>query len=249
MRRKRRTATKKKRHKKRYLLKFIIIVAVLIGLYAGLHTNHFDVNGIAVGGNKEITDEAIVKLSGIKTGDNIFDTHPWLVQRKIKKNLYIESVKVKRKLPNKIEIIVTERSGKAQLKMGSKYVITDNSGMVLEVSSKVRNITLVSGVKVTEASAGDIVKVKENSAYNKVMKLIKAAEDGDLYFKTIDMDGSMINACVYGKLRCRGRYSNFMEAIKKETLKSVIYDLYQKGKDRGVVSIGSNDYCSFEPEK
>ncbi len=32
--------------------------------------------------------------------------------------------------------------------MGDKYVITDNTGMVLEVSNDARNVTTVSGVTV-----------------------------------------------------------------------------------------------------
>lgn len=243
------TPGRKKRRKKRYLLKFIVIIAVIAGLYAGLHIDRFDINGIAVGGNKEISDEEILKLSGISNGDNIFDTHPWFVERKIKKNLYIETVDVRRKLPDKIEIIVKERSGKAQFVMGDKYVITDNTGMVLEVSSDVRNVTTVSGVTVTGVELEKTVKVKEISEYSKAMSLIKAAEEGDLYFKSIDMNSSQVTAKVYKKLRCQGQYSNFMNVIENQTLKAVIFDLYQKGKDCGVISIGSNDYCSFSPKK
>ena len=133
--------------------------------------------------------------------------------------------------------------------MGDKYVITDNTGMVLEVSNDARNVTTVSGVTVTEAEPEKTVKVKERSEYNKAMSLIKAAEEGDLYFKSIDINGSRVTAKVYKKLRCRGQYSNFINAIENQTLKAVIFDLYQKGKDRGVISIGSNDYCSFSPKK
>ena len=75
------TSGRKKRRKKHYLLKLIIIIAVLAGIYAGLHIERFDINGVAVGGNKEISDEEILKLSGISTGDNIFDTHPWFVEK------------------------------------------------------------------------------------------------------------------------------------------------------------------------
>lgn len=62
-------------------------------------------------------------------GENIFDVHPLFAQHRIKENLYIKKVRVKRKLPNKIEISVMERSGKAQFQMGKRFVITDNEGM------------------------------------------------------------------------------------------------------------------------
>ena len=144
------------------------------------------------------------------------------MEKKIKKNLYIETVDVKRKLPDKIEIIVRERSGKAQFAMGDKYVITDNTGMVLEVSNDARNVTTVSGVTVTEAEPEKTVKVKERSEYNKAMSLIKAAEEeeGDLYFKSIDINGSRVTAKVYKKLRCRGQLQQFHQRYREPDAES-----------------------------
>lgn len=236
---------KKKRHKKNYLLRAILLIAVCVGLYFALHIDYFTINGIAVVGNKEISDEEIVALSEVKTGENLFDVHPWFVQRKIKKNLYVESVDVDRKLPNKVEIHVTERGGKAQFIMGKKYVVTDNEGMVLEIAKEERKVTLVENVTLEEAELKDDVKVKETSVYDKSMKMIQVMEDNDLYFKKIKISGSNVEAYVYDTLVCKGRYDNVMTAIKSDALKAVIYDLYQKGKESGVINIGSNNYCSF----
>ena len=36
-----------------------------------------------------------------------------------------------------------------------------------------------------------------------------------------------------------------MTAIKSGALKAVVYELYQKGVESGVISVGSNNYCSF----
>ena len=104
---------KKRRRKKRYLLKIFLFLLLCAGVYFGVHIDYFTVDGIAVVGNEDISDDEILKLSELKTGENIFDVHPLFAQHRIKQNLYIEKVRVKRKLPNKIEISVTERSGQA----------------------------------------------------------------------------------------------------------------------------------------
>lgn len=238
---------KKRRRKKNYLLRFIILIAICVGIYFALHIDYFTVNGIAVVGNKEISDEAIIELSELETGMNLFDVHPWFVERKIKKNLYVESVDVDRKLPNKIEIRITERSGKAQFVMDKKYVITDNEGMVLEIADEEREVTLVEGVTVEEAELKKTVKIKETSTYDKIMDLIEATEQNDLYFKKIELDGGNVKAYVYDKLVCKGQYDNMMQVIKSDALKAVIYDLYQKDVESGTVNVGSNNYCSFTP--
>lgn len=238
---------KKKRRKKRYLLRFILFVLACVGVYFALHIDYFTVDGITVAGNKEITDAEIVALSEIKTGDNIFDVHPWFAQRRIKKNLYVESVNVNRKLPNKIEILVTERSGKAQFAMSGKFVITDNGGKVLELAKEERKATLVDGVKVTKAEPGKDIKVKDTGIYEKAMALIAATEENDLYFKRIKITGNDMEGYVYDGLVCKGKYDHVMQCIESGALKAVIFDLYQKGVESGVINISSNNYCSFTP--
>ena len=52
------------------------------------HIDYFNLEGLTVAGNKEISDEEIIKLSEIKIGESVFDAHTNASERKIKKNLY-----------------------------------------------------------------------------------------------------------------------------------------------------------------
>ena len=127
------------------------MILLCVGIYFGVHIDYFKVDGIAVVGNEEISDEEILKLSELKVGENIFDVHPLFAQHRIKENLYIEKVRVKRKLPNKIEISVTERSDRSAVQMGKRFVITDNEGMVLAIEKEQQKVPLVENIKVTKA--------------------------------------------------------------------------------------------------
>lgn len=238
---------KKKRRKKRYLLRFFILAALCTGLYFGTHIDYFNVNGIGVVGNKEISDEEILKLSELEAGDNIFDIHPMLVQRKIKKNLYVADVDVDRKLPNKVEIIVTEQTGKAQFADEKRFIITDIEGKVLEISKEERKVTMVDNVKVESAQLKKTVKVRQQGVYDRAMAMIAATEEADIYFKRINISSGVVEAYVYDDLKCRGSYSAMMECIESGALKAVIFDLYQEGTEEGTINVGSNNYCSFTP--
>lgn len=238
---------KKKRRKKRYLLRLLIIILACTGIYFAVHIDYFTVDGIAVAGNKDIPDEEIVKLSKISTGENIFDVHPWFAEKKIKKNLYIEDVNVRRKLPNKIEITVEERTCRAQFVSGKKFVVTDREGMVIDIAKEEQKATLVENVKVEKAELEDDIKVKPSGSYKKAMELIRVTEEGDLYFKKLNIADEKVDAYIYDGLVCRGTYSNLIDCIESGTLKTVVFDLYQKGVESGVINIGSNDYCSFTP--
>ena len=79
---------RRKHKKKNYLLRLVIVLVLLCAAFACAHLSYFDVAGIAVIGNEEVTDVEIIKLSEVKTGGSVFDVHPLLVQHKIKKNLY-----------------------------------------------------------------------------------------------------------------------------------------------------------------
>lgn len=245
------SAKKKKRKKKRYLLRLVIIIAACIGLHFVLHIDYFTIDGITVAGNKAISDEEITKLSEIKVGDNIFDAHPVFAQRRIKKNLYIEDVDVKRLLPNMIEIVVDERSGKAQLAMDKKFVIVDEEGRVLEIAKEEQKVTSIADVEVKKAKADKELEVdeKDEDVYNKALALINAAEAGDLYFKKIVIQGNAVEAYIYDTLVCKGKYSDVMKCIENGALKATVFDLYQKDREKGVINIGSNNYCSFTPKK
>ena len=168
---------KKRRLKKRYLLKIFLFLLLCAGVYFGVHIDYFTVEGIAVVGNEDISDDEILKLSELKTGENIFDVHPLFAQHRIKQNLYIEKVRVKRKLPNKIEISVTERSGQAQFLMGKRFVITDGEGMVLDIAKEQKEVPLVENVKVTKAKKKKTIEVKDGDTYDKAMEIIQRMED------------------------------------------------------------------------
>lgn len=242
---------KKKRKKKRYLLRLVIIIAACIALHFVLHIEYFTIDGITVAGNKAISDEEITKLSEIKVGDNIFDAHPIFAQKRIKKNLYIEAVDVKRKLPNMIEIVVKERSGKAQLTMGKEFVIVDEEGRVLEIAKEEQKVTVIADVEVKKAKLDKDVQVRDKyeDVYNKALSLINEAEAGDLYFKKIIIQGNAVEAYIYDTLVCKGKYADVMKCIESGALKATVFDLYQKDREKGVINVGSNNYCSFTPKK
>ncbi len=242
---------KKKRRKKRYLLRFVIVILACIGLHFLLHIDYFTIAGITVAGNEKISDTEIIKLSEIKVGNNIFDVHPVFAQKHIKENLYIEDVDVNRKLPNHIDIVVKERSGKVQLVNEKEYVIIDREGRVLEIAKDEQQVTLVDNVDVKKAKPDKMVEVEEDDldTYNKALAIVNSAETGDLYFKRIIIRGNIVEAYIYDTLLCKGKYTEVMECIESGALKATVFDLYQKDREKGVINIGSNNYCSFTPKK
>ena len=238
---------KKKRRKKHYLLRLIVIAVIIAAAGAAMHLSCFDVDGVAVIGNEDIPDDEILHLSGVETGKSIFDVHPLIVKHRVKKNLYIEDVNVVRKFPDKVEIRVGEKKGNAQFIMGKKYVVTDNEGRVIDISDEEMPVTLVENIKLSEAAVGDSPVVKEKENLDKTLEFIKMTDENDLFFKKLKVEKNNVEAHIYDELVCVGKYGDLESCIMSGTLKSVVYDLYQKGIEKGRISVYKNDYCFFTP--
>ena len=93
------------------IFKILIFIALLTGLIVYAFTSPmFNINEIRILGNEKFSKEEYLNLSELKTGGNIFNFRKSEIISNIKTNGYVESVKIKRKLPTKIEITIEERT-------------------------------------------------------------------------------------------------------------------------------------------
>ena len=236
---------KKRKKSKNYLLRIFICLCILAACFAVMHLDYFTVSEVSVEGNEYLTDAEVLKGTNIKEGENIFDIHFFIEKTRIKKNLYVAQVRLKRELPNRIVVTVCERTGLAQFMMDKKYVITDNAGTVIEVSKEKRNITFVDGLEVTTAQKGQKAAFKDDKNYEKVMALLALTDDTDMFFKKVQVKDGRFTGTIFGKLKVTGAYNNVMDSLESGALKTVVYDLYQKGKKKGTIYVSGDNYCSF----
>lgn len=101
----------KKKNKKRKLRYGRIILCILIVfffLYLIINVFKFPVKNIYIYGNSELTDQEIIDLAGIHNYPSIFSITTKSMERKLKKNIYIEKVVVKKKKLSEIHIEIKE---------------------------------------------------------------------------------------------------------------------------------------------
>ena len=236
---------KKRKKSKNYLLRILIVMGLIAALFAVMHLDYFTVTKVTVTGNDLLSKEEILKGTEIKKGENIFDIHFFMEKGKIKENLYVQDVKLSRKLPDKIIVTVTERSGLAQIKGGEKFTVVDNSGRVIDVSKEQKEIPLLFGFEPIDSQRGNKIKLRDDKGFDKALALIASLDENDMFLKSIEITDGRVKATVFGKLKVKGSYDNVMDAIESGTLKTVVYDLYQKGKKKGTIIVSGDNYCSF----
>jgi cell division protein FtsQ len=240
---------KRKRRKKHFFLNFILVLLLLGGIGWFLSSDFFAIDKISVLHNNNYTKDEIVKMSKIKTGENIFAFffQKGKISATLEGDSYIDSVKVSIKLPGTVLLDVNERAEVAAVPLDNKYILIDNQGYVLRTTDKEPKLTLLVGLTITGMKEGKPLEVEQKSLFDETLTMLKTIESNDLFFKRIDISEVIIKAYIYDKLICKGTPENILNSMNTGNLQIILYDLYKKGISRGTINVGADKVCSFSP--
>lgn len=127
---------KKKKGKKAFIiiLIFLIIGVLASGCYLLFTSSTFDVSEVELNGTERYTKEEIMSSLDISLGKNIFIEFFSYNKENINKFPYLSDINLNIKLPNKIQLNVSERTSKylAYDKEKNKFFKIDGEGYILE---------------------------------------------------------------------------------------------------------------------
>jgi len=123
-----------RRRRRRYTLHYLLLFLFCLGLGFALCVNVlFKVQVIKVEGNESYSAEEIISRSGIKKEDKLFFLDRSDTERMLEDRFpYLQSVKIKRRLPTTVVIKVTEETPLGAAYTDEGYVLLSRSGKVLE---------------------------------------------------------------------------------------------------------------------
>lgn len=184
---------KKKRIKK--VIKTLLLLAIIIGgICFALISPIFNIEDIKVNGNKQINADTIVSLSQLQVGQNIFKFYKEKVINDIKTNAYVENVKIKRKIPNKIEITIEERKQDYNVEFLNGYAYINNQGYILEISEQKLDLPVIKGIstpqeQIVEGNRLNDVDLEKLETVIQIMNICKSY-DLDKKVSSIDITDS-----------------------------------------------------------
>ena len=238
---------KKKRRRKNYLLRLVLLIAIGTGAYFLLTSSFFDVQTVAVNNNNYYTKEQIISKADAKTGQNIFGVKTNEIKEALLTDPYIKTARVRRSLPGTIVISIEERSEFAVVPYSGAFVIIDKDGLVLRKSDTEPQLPQLIGVTIKNMEEGGPLEVEETGALTGTLKMLEAIDSKDVFFKKIDISNAIVKAYVYDQLICKGTPEHILESVLSGNLEEVLYELYTKGTERGIIYVGSDNYYSFSP--
>lgn len=177
---------KKKRKRKNpilFLIKWTSVLLLLIGtIIFILTTPMFNIKNINISGIEHLTKEQVISLSELNKNENLFKNSKSKITSNIKQTPYVESVIIKRKLPDTIDIQIKERKRSYMLKFVNGYVYIDTQGYILEISEEKLELPIISGYKTEEEkiSEGNRLITEDLENLNNVLKITNSLEEIDV---------------------------------------------------------------------
>ncbi len=121
------------KHRSRRFFQIIILFFIsLICIFLFLYSSFFYIDKITVSGIEKVTENEVLKLSGIEKGTNIFKLDNRLCARTIELHPIIKSAQVTRHLPREIKISIVERKMWAVMPYNDVFLVLDPEGICID---------------------------------------------------------------------------------------------------------------------
>ena len=164
-RRQKESNKRKKKNKARKVMGWIgaVLIIIAIGTVLCL-TVFFQINTISASGSKIYSSDKILSQCIIQKGKNLFTVNTDEAALRIEENLpYVYKAEIKRKLPDTIEIKVTDaKVAYSLLCEDNTYILLDNNFKVLEKGAQMATGIIINKTDVKSAKPGHKIQFKNS---------------------------------------------------------------------------------------
>lgn len=154
----------------------ILLAAAILAL-----TVFFKVNTISVEGAMRYSAEEIVANLDVKVGDNLYLWNKVRVSDTLMERLpYLESVQIRRRLPDTLVVTVTEGSPVVAVRTEGGYRYLSKYGKVLEQNAQSGDLPTVSGVSLAQVPPGLMIATGEDAHADALLEILQTLDAADM---------------------------------------------------------------------
>ncbi len=231
------------------LISFFCLVLICAAILAAV-TVFFKVKEITVVGDTRYDAQELAKASQISVGENMFFLNKFAaIDRIFKDHPYLDEVTMHRRLPDTIEINVTECVPVAALESGGAYWLIDAKGKLLENIPYDRAVQtcLITGAELKEPKVGKYATFSDEEKAKALFTILNTAQNSDILKEIMGID---IQKIFEIKLQYTDRFTvelGTVEDLEKKIgfLESVIGKL--GSTDTGVIDLTDAQTARFRP--
>ncbi len=186
---------KRKKAASQVMVMSVVVLAVLATLMVLTCSQVFKVRGILIVGNRNISKEDIIALSGVQEGDNLLSISDAELKKNLERNWYLEYVGHEFDYRGTLTLHVNERMGMGVVNVFGLYYVVDASGMVLECAGSAYPDT-VAGPKLTglawednsRVTVGNKLPVRDSGQLEAVERVLKALDATSMLGRASNLD-------------------------------------------------------------
>ena len=235
------------------LYKFLTFMVICAAIAVAL-TLFFKVEEITVTGNNRYSQSQIVTASGIKLEDNMFFMNKYQVSDNITSALpYIETVQIRRALPDGLIIAVRECSAPAAITYNGKAWLLSAQCKVVDSkpAAAAKDYAHVLGLPLTGAQVGSVITVAEEHAASAelLQRLLTLLAQKNMLAQVqqIDLgDGSLLTLRYLDRFDVTLRRDADLD-YKLDYLLAVVERL--EVNEKGRIDMTQEDKASFIPQQ
>lgn len=236
-----RTAVSRNRKGRWRILQSLFFIFIFsTAIYMLLHSSLFRVREIVVEGNKLLSKQDVMALTGLSKDLNIFKANLKLAGEKVSLHPMIKEVKITRDLPARIVIKITERKQIGLLIDTGGFIVVGEDGCYLKKVTSLTNVNLpiITGVKPSGSRPGQIIaddRLKSALSYLLTMPANLRAAVSEMNvsdsnnIKMYTIDGAEIRFGDNGRIA--EKIKLFQEVIGQKYQNRILYiDISYKGR-------------------
>lgn len=225
-----------------------IILAVILIVAAVFVFIFFRINDVSITGSTKYTEQELygaLKLSGVS---NLFLTRTGTLESRLRKAYpSLETVTIKKQLPDKLIITVTDGEGEYYIKMGGQYYSVTGDLKVIEISDgQPENCTELKTCDIAKAVLGDKIQFKTETHYNYLCRLLSDIKDHSIkeHIKCVDMSEKFDVKLKYDDRFIIKIGTAEMTKPKLTLSEHIISTL--SADETGIIDATSTEKCSFQ---
>lgn len=234
------------------LLKLFMAVMVFGMCFLGWRTYQwtertglFQITGVDVKGVRQLAEEDVKAIAGVFTGQNIFKADIQEAAQRARANPWVKEVKIERKLPNRIGMVIEERMPAVILETPAGRYLADGDGVVIARIGKDGQgawpLPVVS-MKGAAARPGEQVDREEMSEALALATELSGRGGWRMADITIKAESVASLAVVYAGHEIRIGSGNYGEKLRR--LGEVMADVRQRGVQFAYVDLRSERQAS-----
>jgi cell division septal protein FtsQ len=226
------------------IFRFLIALFVAVGGYFGwlgyqwiAHAEAFQISGVDVQGVRRLTEDEIRDIGGIFAGQNIFLVDIDAAARQARSHPWVKDVRIHRRLPNRISMIITERSPNAVLDAGGERYLIDDEGVAIERRAKRGDPPELPLVVIRDCavSLGERVVAKGIPGAMDLLSELAARKGWRLADVAIKADSTETLSLLYAGREFKMGSGDYGEKLRR--LGEVMEDVKQRGQDFAYVDL------------